>query len=483
LFYSDNDLNFRRRCMENMNETTKETSIKSVSDDKKILQNHDHAAQDIHYPITAPLETFFTFSNEVRLTYIFEVIRVGDFVYGQVIGLNDFQMTIRLLCLDDNGPQCTFDCLNITTTKQLSEVAEEMCCSENLIADIFKINSYVRAVIFSIDCNLKSISLSMRQTETSCKRSLGHVERLDLPIYYQVAQQPNDSFQHSLTRNRCFENPEAVNLIFDKFKINMYEPHSLSKELINWVHEGAWKMMDSRRRHRTDNEFRDDVCLDMLRKLEPSSKKMLFDMMRKDISHLCKKNFVESKRIDKKEKSTNKRCSMDEKGELKPSLQELLRCRLLKSTGVDLAKFKSLSNKSSSTESVSSSSSSDFSTETDSQSDSSSESSSFNSGYSNEHNKLSVPMKPVSRANDCWSSSPSTSMSVSSASTARCSSSSNITNCKAELQNKKVKNEPTTTSSIFSVQCETSTFSMQAELDEMEDFLSQLKKNSSGKND
>ncbi|KRZ09875.1 Tetratricopeptide repeat protein 14 [Trichinella pseudospiralis] len=471
----------KRRCMKNRKKATKETSIKSVSNDKKIVQNHDHAAHDIHYPITVPLEKFFTFSNEVRLTYIFEVIRVGDFVYGEVISLDDLQMTIRLLCLDDKGPQCTFDSLNITTTKQLSEVAEEMCCSVNLIADIFKINSYVRAVIFSIDCNLKSISLSMRQTETSCKRSLGRVERSDLPIYYQVAQQFNVSFQHSLTRNKYFENPEAVNLIFDKFKINMYEPHSLSKELINWVHERTSQMMDSRSRHRTNNDLGDDVCLDMLRKLEPSSKKMLFDMMRKDISHLCKKNFAESKRIIKKEKS-NKRCSMDEKGELKPSLKELLYCRLLKSIGVRLPKFRSLSQESS-TDSVSSSSSSDFSTETKSQSDSSSKSS-F-SGCSNEH-KLSVPMKRLARATDRWSSASSTSMSVSSAEAARCSSSSvaeQTTNCKAEWQNKNVKNEPTTTSSVFPVQCETSAFSMQAELDELEDFLSQLKKNSSGKND
>ncbi|KRX26241.1 hypothetical protein T07_15083, partial [Trichinella nelsoni] len=483
LYFSANRMDDRRRCLKNLKETTKETSTKSVLYKKRIRQNHGHAAHDIHYPITAPLDTFFTFSKEVRLTYIFEVIKVGDFVYGEVVGLNDFQMTIRLLCLDDNGPQCTFDSLNLTTTKQFSEIAEEMCCSENSIANVFKINSYVRAVIFSIDCNLKSISLSMRQMETSCERSLGHVERFDLPIYYQLAQQ-NETFQHSLTRNRCFENPVAVNLIFDKFKINMYEPHSLSKELIKWVHEGVWKMLDTGRRYGTDNEFRDDVCLNMLKKLKPSSKKMLFDMMHKDNkTHLCKKirrmillrNFAENKRIDQKGKS-NKRCSMDEKGELSPSLLELLRYRLLKSTGVCLPKFRSRSSQSSSG-SVSSLSSSDFSTETESESDSSSESSS----YSNEHK---FPLKPVKRPtrprNDCWSSSPSTSMSVSSVSTDPCSSSEKITNCKVEQQNKKVKIAPTTsTSSVFPVQCKSSTFSMQAELDEMEDFLSQLKKNSS----
>ncbi|KRX26242.1 hypothetical protein T07_15083, partial [Trichinella nelsoni] len=456
LYFSANRMDDRRRCLKNLKETTKETSTKSVLYKKRIRQNHGHAAHDIHYPITAPLDTFFTFSKEVRLTYIFEVIKVGDFVYGEVVGLNDFQMTIRLLCLDDNGPQCTFDSLNLTTTKQFSEIAEEMCCSENSIANVFKINSYVRAVIFSIDCNLKSISLSMRQMETSCERSLGHVERFDLPIYYQLAQQ-NETFQHSLTRNRCFENPVAVNLIFDKFKINMYEPHSLSKELIKWVHEGVWKMLDTGRRYGTDNEFRDDVCLNMLKKLKPSSKKMLFDMMHKDNkTHLCK--------------------NMDEKGELSPSLLELLRYRLLKSTGVCLPKFRSRSSQSSSG-SVSSLSSSDFSTETESESDSSSESSS----YSNEHK---FPLKPVKRPtrprNDCWSSSPSTSMSVSSVSTDPCSSSEKITNCKVEQQNKKVKIAPTTsTSSVFPVQCKSSTFSMQAELDEMEDFLSQLKKNSS----
>ncbi|KRZ49252.1 Tetratricopeptide repeat protein 14, partial [Trichinella nativa] len=458
--------------LKNLKETTKETSTKSVLYKKRIRQNHGHPAHDIHYPITAPLDTFFTFSKEVRLTYIFEVIKVGDFVYGEVVGLNDFQMIIRLLCLDDNGPQCTFDSLNLTTTKQFSEVAEEMCCSENSIANVFKINSYVRAVIFSIDCNLKSISLSMRQMETSCKRSLGHVERFDLPIYYQFAQQ-NETFQHSLTRNRCFENPVAVNLIFDKFKINMYEPHSLSKELIKWVHEGVWKMLDTGGRYGTDNEFRDDVCLNMLKKLKPSSKRMLFDMMHKDNkTDLCKKNFAENRRIDQKGKS-NKRCSMDEKGELSPSLLELLRYRLLKSTGVCLPKFRSRSSQTSS-ESVSSLSSSDFSTETESESDSSSESSS----YSNEHKCPVEPIKrPTRPRNDCWSSSPSTSMSVSSASTDPCSSSEKITNCKVEPQNKKVKIAPTTsTSSVFPVQCKSSTFSMQAELDEMENFLSQLKK-------
>ncbi|KRY51196.1 Tetratricopeptide repeat protein 14 [Trichinella britovi] len=473
----------RRRCLKNLKETTKETSTKSVLYKKRIRQKHGHPAHDIHYPITAPLDTFFTFSKEVRLTYIFEVIKVGDFVYGEVVGLNDFQMIIRLLCLDDNGPQCTFDSLNLTTTKQFSEVAEEMCCSENSIANVFKINSYVRAVIFSIDCNLKSISLSMRQMETSCKRSLGHVERFDLPIYYQLAQQ-NETFQHSLTRNRCFENPVAVNLIFDKFKINMYEPHSLSKELIKWVHEGVWKMLDTGRRYGTDNEFRDDVCLNMLKKLKPSSKRMLFDMMHKDNkTDLCKKirrmillrNFAENRRIDQKGKS-NKRCSMDEKGELSPSLLELLRHRLLKSTGVCLPKFRSRSSQTSS-ESVSSLSSSDFSTETESESDSSSESSS----YSNEHKCPVEPIKrPTRSRNDCWSSSPSTSMSVSSASTDPCSSSEKITNCKVEPQNKKMKIAPTTsTSSVFPVQCKSSTFSMQAELDEMENFLSQLKKNNS----
>ncbi|KRY11538.1 Tetratricopeptide repeat protein 14, partial [Trichinella patagoniensis] len=475
LYFSANRMDDRRRCLKNLKETTKETSTKSVLYKKRIRQNHGHPAHDIHYPITAPLDTFFTFSKEVRLTYIFEVIKVGDFVYGEVVGLNDFQMIIRLLCLDDNGPQCTFDSLNLTTTKQFSEVAEEMCCSENSIANVFKINSYVRAVIFSIDCNLKSISLSMRQMETSCKRSLGHVERFDLPIYYQLAQQ-NETFQHSLTRNRCFENPVAVNLIFDKFKINMYEPHSLSKELIKWVHEGVWKMLDTGRRYGTDNEFRDDVCLNMLKKLKPSSKRMLFDMMHKDNkTDLCKKNFAENRRIDQKGKS-NKRCSMDEKGELSPSLLELLRYRLLKSTGVCLPKFRSRSSQTSS-ESVSSLSSSDFSTETESESDSSSESSS----YSNEHKCPVEPIKrPTRPRNDCWSSSPSTSMSVSSASTDPCSSSEKITNCKVEPQNKKMKIAPTTsTSSVFPVQCKSSTFSMQAELDEMENFLSQLKKNNS----
>ncbi|KRZ49251.1 hypothetical protein T02_12582, partial [Trichinella nativa] len=401
--------------LKNLKETTKETSTKSVLYKKRIRQNHGHPAHDIHYPITAPLDTFFTFSKEVRLTYIFEVIKVGDFVYGEVVGLNDFQMIIRLLCLDDNGPQCTFDSLNLT-----------------------------------------------------CRA----MKRMNHAQIFRFAQQ-NETFQHSLTRNRCFENPVAVNLIFDKFKINMYEPHSLSKELIKWVHEGVWKMLDTGGRYGTDNEFRDDVCLNMLKKLKPSSKRMLFDMMHKDNkTDLCKKNFAENRRIDQKGKS-NKRCSMDEKGELSPSLLELLRYRLLKSTGVCLPKFRSRSSQTSS-ESVSSLSSSDFSTETESESDSSSESSS----YSNEHKCPVEPIKrPTRPRNDCWSSSPSTSMSVSSASTDPCSSSEKITNCKVEPQNKKVKIAPTTsTSSVFPVQCKSSTFSMQAELDEMENFLSQLKK-------
>ncbi|XP_003372280.1 conserved hypothetical protein [Trichinella spiralis] len=367
----------RRRCLKNLKETTKETSTKSVLCKKRMRQNHGHAAHDIHYPITAPLDTFFTFSKEVRLTYIFEVIKVGDFVYGEVVGLNDFQMTIRLLCLDDNGPQCTFDSLNLT-----------------------------------------------------CRA----MKRMDHTQIFRLAQR-NETFQHSLTRDRCFENPVAVNLIFDKFKINMYESHSLSKELINCYY------------------------------INPRIRRMIL-----------LRNFAENKRIDQRGKS-NKRCSMDEKGELSPSLLELLRYRLLKSTGVSLPKFRSRSSQSSSG-SVSSLSSSDFSTETESESDSSSESS---SSYSNEHKFPVEPIKrPTRPRNDCWSSSPSTSMSVSSASTDTCSSSEKITNCKVEQRNKRVKIAPTTsTSSVFPVQCKSSTFSMQAELDEMEDFLSQLKKNSS----
>ncbi|OUC47231.1 hypothetical protein D917_07092 [Trichinella nativa] len=334
-------------------------------------------------------------------------------------------MIIRLLCLDDNGPQCTFDSLNLT-----------------------------------------------------CRA----MKRMNHAQIFRFAQQ-NETFQHSLTRNRCFENPVAVNLIFDKFKINMYEPHSLSKELIKWVHEGVWKMLDTGRRYGTDNEFRDDVCLNMLKKVT----REIYFFVEKEFMccyyinprirrMILLRNFAENRRIDQKGKS-NKRCSMDEKGELSPSLLELLRYRLLKSTGVCLPKFRSRSSQTSS-ESVSSLSSSDFSTETESESDSSSESS---SSYSNEHKCPVEPIKrPTRPRNDCWSSSPSTSMSVSSASTDPCSSSEKITNCKVEPQNKKVKIAPTTsTSSVFPVQCKSSTFSMQAELDEMENFLSQLKKNNS----
>lgn len=186
---------------------------------------------------TPPLEFGMKISHCVRRAQIFQILKVGDIIAGNVVGKRPFGVFVRIMSLI-HGRNLDFNDIDIQALCHKSELASDHKSREHFDPiDDFEVNDIVRGVICSVSVEEERIAISFRSSKLPSEYrniELGIVEDTEEQNCGAQSFDENREYNDYLENDSGFANPTNVQTLIDVLGINTKPVNSLLRSCQQW---------------------------------------------------------------------------------------------------------------------------------------------------------------------------------------------------------------------------------------------------------
>ncbi|XP_038050087.1 uncharacterized protein LOC119723484 [Patiria miniata] len=216
------DLLFRQQNDDEHDEDAIADKIPSAKDAEKLD----------YYAILPPLEQFLEVDPDVSQERLFDILKVGDAVVGQILSTKNFGIFVKLLALCQDTPRFLDEC-EVVALLPTGELRDKF--SHVASIDDFQIGDLLRALVIKVNAEEQKVIISLHAKDDSQDvGSLGLITESELPVYYRrsVLQiDTQEAYQDMLHNSVGFDNPFNVAYLGDKLGLKDTCPLSLMRGL------------------------------------------------------------------------------------------------------------------------------------------------------------------------------------------------------------------------------------------------------------
>ncbi|XP_022093740.1 uncharacterized protein LOC110980955 [Acanthaster planci] len=190
------------------------------------------AEKSDYYAILPPLEQFLEVHPDVCQERLFDVLKVGDVVVGQILSTKEFGIFAKLLALCRDTFRFLEEC-EVVALLPAAELRDKF--SHVASVDDFQIGDLLRALVIKINPVEQKVIISLHSKDDSGDNgSLGLITESELPVHYRrsvLQMNTQETYEDMLHNTVGFDNPFNVANLGAKLGLNDACPLSLMRGL------------------------------------------------------------------------------------------------------------------------------------------------------------------------------------------------------------------------------------------------------------